>query len=527
MQLGVERVELRLDRGLAFAQLGGAGAELVERDELLLVAVQQSSDRVLGADEVALERVSSAGGGVRRAHRLESAVDFGLDQRGVFEQREHAGPDELVDLRQPDRSVLADASFGAAVAVGARAAVVLAKLPVLAAGRAAVVRVPALATDEDPLQQRRATGVARREAAVAVQTLLRERELLLADERGDRDPFPVLRRDLLAGDVGGALPSQPRLTGGADGLAGRARLAVGGLPGVGRVAEHPPDRGVVPARGAGSGRHALRGEPPSDLRDRLVLLEVAAEDLAHDRRLGLVDLEECVGVLGALDVPVAVRGAGHDRDRAASGAVKLAAAAALSDLGPLVLGDHPLELAQELILRGAGPLGLLGEDHLDPGALELLQQQHLIGVPAREPIRRMTQQHLEAALDRQITQALQPRAAQHRARDALVLEHQILDNEQVARGGELTQRSGLAADRLLATLPVRGHPRVDRSHSSGPLPRHPHAVAAVVHCRSPRSGSHDAAPAPRSRTPAPAARQRGGQTRTRSQRAGPPGSSPA
>ena len=206
-----------------------------------------------------------------------------------------------------------------------------------------------------------------------MQTLLRERELLLADERGDRDPVPLLRRDLLAGDVGGALPSQPRLTGGADDLAGRARLAVGGLPGVGRVAEHPPDRGVVPARSAGPGRHALRGEPPSDLRDRLVLLEVAAEDLAHHRRLGLVDLEERVGVLGALDVPVAVRGAGHDRDRAASGTVKLAAAAALSDLRALVLGDHPLELAEQLILRGAGPLGLLGEDHLDPGALELLE----------------------------------------------------------------------------------------------------------------------------------------------------------
>ena len=95
VQLGVECVELRLDRGLAFAELGGAGAELVDRDELLLVAVQQSSDRVLGADEVALERVSSAGGGVRRAHRLKPAVDFGVDQRGVFEQREHAGPASL------------------------------------------------------------------------------------------------------------------------------------------------------------------------------------------------------------------------------------------------------------------------------------------------------------------------------------------------------------------------------------------------------------------------------------------------
>ena len=38
----------------------------------------------------------------------------------------------------------------------------------------------------------------------------------------------------------------------------------------------------------------------------------------------------------------------------------------------------------------------------------------------------MTQQHLEPALDRQITQPLQHRASQHCARDALILEHQIL-----------------------------------------------------------------------------------------------------
>ena len=126
----------------------------------------------------------------------------------------------------------------------------------------------------------------------------------------------------------------------------------------------------------------------------------------------------------------------------------------LGDLRPLILGDHPLELAQQLILQGAGPLGLLGEDHLDPRPLELLQQQHLIRVPPREPVRRMTQQHLEPALDHQVTQPLQLRAAQHRARDALVLEHQIFGDKQPAPVGELTQRGRLTPDRLLATLTV-------------------------------------------------------------------------
>ena len=49
------------------------------------------------------------------------------------------------------------------------------------------------------------------------------------------------------------------------------------------------------------------------------------------------------------DVPVAVGSAGHHRVRNAAGAVRLPAAGALTDLRPLVLGDHSLELAQQLV----------------------------------------------------------------------------------------------------------------------------------------------------------------------------------
>jgi hypothetical protein len=153
VQLGVECVQLGLQGGLALAQFGRAGAQFVERDQLFLVAVQQPSQRGLGADEVALECVATPGGWVRGAHRLQSAVDLGLDQGRVLQQFEHPAPDELVDLREADGPVVADPSFGAAVAVGAGAAVVLAQDPVLAARRAAVVGIAAVAADEDPLQQ--------------------------------------------------------------------------------------------------------------------------------------------------------------------------------------------------------------------------------------------------------------------------------------------------------------------------------------------------------------------------------------
>jgi hypothetical protein len=108
-----------LEGSFAFAELGGARAELVEGDELLLVAVEQSPEGALRVCEVALQRVTLACGGVCLAECGEPPVDFGFDQARVLEQVEYAGPDELVDLGQADGPVPADTSFGAAVPVGA------------------------------------------------------------------------------------------------------------------------------------------------------------------------------------------------------------------------------------------------------------------------------------------------------------------------------------------------------------------------------------------------------------------------
>ena len=67
VQFGVEGVELGLQGCFAFAQLGCAGTQLLEGDELLLVAIEQASQRGLGAGEVAFEGVAAGGGGVRVA----------------------------------------------------------------------------------------------------------------------------------------------------------------------------------------------------------------------------------------------------------------------------------------------------------------------------------------------------------------------------------------------------------------------------------------------------------------------------
>ena len=103
VQLGVERVELGLEGGLALAQCRHPGAQLVERDQLFLVGLDQSLDRGGGAGEVALERFAAAGGGVLAPQRLEAPVDLGADERGVLEQLADLAPDERVELVGADR----------------------------------------------------------------------------------------------------------------------------------------------------------------------------------------------------------------------------------------------------------------------------------------------------------------------------------------------------------------------------------------------------------------------------------------
>jgi hypothetical protein len=210
VQLGVERVQRRAEGRLALAQLGGAGSELFERDQLFLVAVDQSPQRVLGAREVALESVAAVAGGVLGAERLKPPFDLGLDQLGVLQQREYLRPHQLVDLFDADGTSGADASLRAAEAVGSRATVVVVHVPGLAAGGAAVVGVAALTAHEDPLQQRGPSRVARRQAAVARQQLLSERVLLLGDQRRHRDPQPVLRPNVLIGGATGMPPALAR-----------------------------------------------------------------------------------------------------------------------------------------------------------------------------------------------------------------------------------------------------------------------------------------------------------------------------
>jgi hypothetical protein len=101
---------------------------------------------------------------------------------------------------------------------------------------------------------------------------------------------------------------------------------------------------------AGPGRGAAVGEPAGKRSDGGAIVGVAAKQLSDQGRLMLDDLVAGTVLGGLAHIPVAERGAGQDVDRPGAGPVGLAAPVALHELGLLVLGEHALELDQQLVL---------------------------------------------------------------------------------------------------------------------------------------------------------------------------------
>ena len=111
----------------------------------------------------------------------------------------------------------------------------------------------------------------------------------------------------------------------------------------------------------------------------------------------------------------------------------LATARALQNLRPLVLGDHALELNQQLIL-GARALRCLHKERLDPMASKFFDQQDLIGVFAAQSIRRIGEHDLNLTLGSKVPNPLKARPLECRAAIAFVFEDPLLrDFESVAR----------------------------------------------------------------------------------------------
>ena len=147
-----EGVQLGAQRLLALAKGWHALAQLLQRQELLLIGGEQPLDALAHAHQLTLHRLLTLFRRVGRARGRESAIKLLFDQRGILEQPNHLGPHDLIQQVLPDGSVLADGTAEVPPAIRAKAAIVVNRASARTS-RGARERIPALAATHQALHE--------------------------------------------------------------------------------------------------------------------------------------------------------------------------------------------------------------------------------------------------------------------------------------------------------------------------------------------------------------------------------------
>src|SRR5947209_11945081 len=171
-------------------------------------------------------------------------------------------------------------------------------------------------------------------------------------------------------------------------------------------------------------------------------------------------------IIAPADVTIAIRHPAEHVDLTLMGTMTLATARAFQDLRPFILGDHALELHQQLVFRG-WRLRRLEEDRLDTMTGKFLDQQNLIRIRPAQAVGGMDQHGLDLPFGRQVAYAFQARTYQRCPAIAVVFEDPCVRYVMTAAACEVDQRGGLAANRVLLALLVGRYPGVDRCHRHG------------------------------------------------------------
>jgi hypothetical protein len=227
------------------------------------------------------------------------------------------------------------------------------------------------------------------------------------------------------------------------------------------------DDGVGPEPLAAPRPPGAVGQPLEDLTDGGPFIDQPAIEHPDDLGLGGIDLEMGRDAVTGRDVAVAVGGIAGD-PMAGAGPLELAAAEPLGEHRPLVLGDGPLDLEQELVVRIVGDRRV---DELDvaAGPAELLQQEDLVGVTPRQPVGAEDRDDIELAGAGGVAEAVEGGSVEARSGVSLVDEDVLVLELMPAIRGPAAEGRELAVDRLVTPLPLGRDPGRDGgSHDGSP-----------------------------------------------------------
>ena len=196
-------LQFAIQRLLLTAEFGRSVAQLVDRDQLLLIGVDQAADAFSDPDQTVPQVVLALLAWIGGAGRLQSPIDLGADQCRILEQADHFAPDDVIEQVLAHRPTVAQRPVEMAPGVGTQAAVI-GDLAGTRPGRCARQRVAAFAARDQSLDHAGRLGTARRVDLVHLQPLFGQGEGLFADDR--RQP----------GEVGTGGHGQKARRGGAD-----------------------------------------------------------------------------------------------------------------------------------------------------------------------------------------------------------------------------------------------------------------------------------------------------------------------
>jgi hypothetical protein len=202
-------------------------------------------------------------------------------------------------------------------------------------------------------------------------------------------------------------------------------------------------------------------EAPGDLADREPVVGVAREDLSDEGSLLLVHHHVGGHPVSSRD-PAVTEGNGGPEDLALTRAMELAATIAFRDPDAFIFGHGSLDLDEECGVRIV-PGRLVQEDHLDPEAIELLEDEHEVGVLAGEPIRSMDEHGIEGPGESAVPDPVQPRTGQRGSTHAFIDTDVVLGHGVVSFLGVREESRELGVDRAALPIVLRGDPRVDRN----------------------------------------------------------------
>ena len=289
--------------------------------------------------------------------------------------------------------------------------------------------------------------VAERECGVARELGLRPVPRPLVDQGWHRNGDPLLARLEATSGRGG------RAWTALDGRLGRRHVGVAvgvGGSGVDRVGQDVMDRGGRPGGAAGARPVGAGIEAFDDLANGCLLVGEPVIHPAYQFGLWLVDSDVAGHGVAPRDITVSIRRASGDVV-AVAGFLQLAAAEPLAEHRALIFGNRALDLQQELVV-GVVRDRVLQKHHLGACATELLEQQHLVGILARQAVRGQHDQRAYGTVAHGVAQRVEAGPVEPAAAVTFITENLFVTYRIALRGGPGSQGGELAVDGLLAFL---------------------------------------------------------------------------